>query len=235
MVAQDVPAPQVSLEHPASPRIFACPQVSHHAANAHPDLLASLVHLEILETQDHLVSMVVEDNLDAMVPKAHLDHQALQAQMVSQDKRVTQVVMASMNRAFPVNLAHQVTMATQDPVAHLVNSAQTETTETMEPRDRPAVLDPQARMAILETRDAQENQANLENVVSARNIAPWTEASFSRMEPDVKGRRFFLLGNLSSCLGRECDRKYDHNNSLFININFWSVLLIVVNFRVKNV
>jgi hypothetical protein len=181
---------QANLECPADPHQTANPQFLPHARNAHQ------VHLDPLDPKENQATPAQEDNpeiqdpterqeapalldpkahLVALDPKAHLEMpepQPLQPQpplatLVHKETQAHKVLPDLLEA-----LERTLNLALKDPLDHQANLEATASLEPLDLRDQRDLLDPK------------------ENVVFARNIAPWTVEFSSKMEHGDKNFDF---------------------------------------------
>jgi len=157
---------------------------SHPARPAHLVPQAQLDPMEIQETQD---SLDKADDLETQEPQEIKDHQAHLDHLEKLVKTETRENQADLP------LQHQMYPANQEPPVTMDPQACQETTDHQETSADPASKDPlvpQAHQANQDLKDQPDQRAHLEMVANREkrvfvpNIALWTEAFSSRMEPD---------------------------------------------------
>jgi len=176
----------------------ALPLPFHHANHAHQANPANPDPKVLPATPAQLVTQVTPAKMVTQAAQAHkvpLVHPEIQ---VAMDHEVIQARQLSALQQLPE------TQDPPDPMDHqaqLVNQARKETTETQVPQDPKAhqvqLADP-AKMVLQATKAHLAPMVPKANRVYARNIAPWTAVSSSKMEQDVKKKCHFLCSFLQS-------------------------------------
>jgi len=192
---QALQASQVNLDSPVVHHQSACPR-SHRSAN-HAHLVLQ-DPLDLRESQELLEPVANRATPAKTVAQAPLVHKVLQAHLVSPVRTDPQAMLGSLlsrPRPPPESPALRVPLDLKD---HLDRTAAQELMASpvaLDPRDPQAPMDSLATQAKTASQDRKDPQDRPERRVSARNIAPWTEVSSSRMECGDKQHfeRIFLM------------------------------------------
>lgn len=188
MENQEFPERLVRLADLDDRQLFARKSKFHLATHARQVHLAQLAQPDHRATQDDLDHPADPDLEDNPAHKDHPDHldrtetpEAMDQEENQDDRHQTHQALPE-NQEAQENLDHQVCPETTELQDATDNPALPDRT------DHPAHLEHQERMDHPDQLDNPVNPATRENVVFARNIAPWTAEYFSKMEQDESRR-----------------------------------------------
>ena len=187
------PASQANPEHQAPQEIQASPQ-RHHAnrplhprasrvPRGHPDLQ------DLQEAQAIQAKLALQDVQELMLLQAaqdHADHQAHRESPVQLVQTESQACLRNQNHSCQENQESPAIKDQADLQDHLDHQDKTDHQDQQARRESQARTEPPGRTVKLDQQDLQEAAEHKARRVSARNTAPWTAVSSSKMELVVK-------------------------------------------------
>jgi hypothetical protein len=208
---------------------FADLSLRRHANRAHRVQLDLVVHQANQEHQAPTATLATQAKMAALDHPAHQDPTAQADHLARTERKEDPVPQPFQFHQLPVMPARQPKMDHQDPPVNQVHPAQTALQAQLVPKAHPALLDPQATMALQETKDHQVQMDPRESQVFAPNTAPPTAVSSSRMAQGDKRPGAKSLSTMSCDFSKIDISNYNYAHLPLTGHHYFSIVILLVS------